>query len=644
MINVALFGNPNVGKTTVFNLLTGSNQYVGNWPGVTIDKKEGFLGKDIKIVDLPGIYAMDTFSNEEKVSKEFLETGDVDVIVNIVDASNLSRNLYLTTQLMEFNKPIVILLNMLDVAESKGIYIDSDNLSKELGVTVVPIIAKKKNGVDKISLAIKNSVNKTVNYDINFGNEVQTYKKLEDILSRCTKINSDKKISISDKIDNIVLNPILAYPIFIGALLLLFKFTFDWVGGPLQEGLGTLIKTYISSPINDMLVNSSPWFRSLIVDGILGGVCGTLPFFPLIFTLFFGISLFEDSGYMSRAAFLMDNIMRKVGLSGKAFIPMVMGLGCSSPAIMATRTLESEKDRKITALISPLMTCGAKLPIYAVFVSIFFPKNAALVTTSLYLLGIVVAILVALVLNRTSFKNDIEPFVLELPEYKLPTLSALLKNTWNKSKGFLIRVVTVMFAMSVAIWLLSSFNFNGFTENMNDSFLAYLGKLIAPLFAPLGFGDWRASVSILTGLGAKEIVISTMEVLYGNLDKVLPTVFTGVTAYGFLVFSALYTPCIAALATMRKEYGNKMMFTSLIYQFVLAWIGAFIVRIIGGSIFSHSPASLTEFVIAGIILLASTIILLRMFNKKSSGCSSCSSCSSKGNCSIQVEDKSKNAQ
>ena len=570
MINVALFGNPNVGKTTVFNLLTGSNRYVGNWPGVTIDKKEGFLGKDIKIVDLPGIYAMDTFSNEEKVSKEFLETGDVDVIVNIVDASNLSRNLYLTTQLMEFNKPIVILLNMLDVAESKGIYIDSDNLSKELGVTVVPIIAKKKNGVDKISLAIKNSVNKTVNYDINFGNEVQTYKKLEDILSRCTKINSDKKISISDKIDNIVLNPILAYPIFIGALLLLFKFTFDWVGGPLQEGLGTLIKTYISSPINDMLVNSSPWFRSLIVDGILGGVCGTLPFFPLIFTLFFGISLFEDSGYMSRAAFLMDNIMRKVGLSGKAFIPMVMGLGCSSPAIMATRTLESEKDRKITALISPLMTCGAKLPIYAVFVAIFFPKNAALVTTSLYLLGIVVAILVALVLNRTSFKNDIEPFILELPEYKLPTLSALLKNTWNKSKGFLIRVVTVMFAMSVAIWLLSSFNFNGFTENMNDSFLAYLGKLIAPLFAPLGFGDWRASVSILTGLGAKEIVISTMEVLYGNLDKVLPTVFTGVTAYGFLVFSALYTPCIAALATMRKEYGNKMMFTSLIYQFVLA--------------------------------------------------------------------------
>lgn len=643
MINVALFGNPNVGKTTVFNLLTGSNQYVGNWPGVTIDKKEGFLGDDIKIVDLPGIYAMDTFSNEEKVSKEFLETGDVDVIVNIVDASNLSRNLYLTTQLMKFNKPIVILLNMLDVAESKGIYIDFDKLSKELGVTVIPIIAKKKSGFDKISSAIKVSVNKNINYSIDFGNEAKTYKKLDDILSRCIKTTSNKKISISDKIDNIVLNPILAYPIFIGALLLLFKFTFDWVGGPLQEGLATLIETYISSPINDMLVNSSPWFKSLIIDGILGGVCGTLPFFPLIFTLFFGISLFEDSGYMSRAAFLMDNIMRKVGLSGKAFIPMVMGLGCSSPAIMATRTLDSEKDRKITALISPLMTCGAKLPIYAVFVAIFFPKNAALVTTSLYLLGIVVAILVALVLNKTSFKTDIEPFILELPEYKLPTLNALLKNTWNKSKGFLIRVVTVMFAMSVAIWLLSSFNFNGFTEDMNNSFLSYLGKLMTPLFSPLGFGDWRASVSILTGLGAKEIVISTMQVLYGNLDIVLPTVFTGVTAYGFLVFSTLYTPCIAALATMRKEYGNKMMFTSLIYQFVIAWIGAFIVKIIGDTIFSGNLGSLAELAIGGVILLTSTIILLRMFNKKSSGCSSCSSCSSQSSCSIQEKEESKNA-
>ena len=412
MINVALFGNPNVGKTTVFNLLTGSNQYVGNWPGVTIEKKEGYLNDNIKIVDLPGIYAMDTFSNEEKVSKSYLENEDVDVIVNVVDASNLDRNLYLTTQLMKYNKPIILLLNMVDLADAKGIKTDYDKLAKELNVTILPIIAKKKSGLENIEKVIENCSKQKVNYSIDFGDETSTYKKLEEIISNCSKAPIESKESISDRIDNIMLNPILAYPLFIGILLLLFKFTFDWVGGPLQEGLTGIIETYVMTPMDGLLANSSEWFRSLIIDGVLGGIAGTLPFFPLIFTLFFGISLFEDSGYMSRAAFLMDKIMSKVGLSGKAFIPMVMGLGCASPAIMATRTLESEKDRKITALISPLMTCGAKLPIYALFVAIFFPKNEALITTSLYLLGIVVAILVALVLNKTVYKTEAEPFVL----------------------------------------------------------------------------------------------------------------------------------------------------------------------------------------------------------------------------------------
>lgn len=644
MINVALLGNPNVGKTTVFNILTGSNQYVGNWPGVTIEKKEGFMKDDIKIVDLPGIYAMDTFSNEEKISKSFLENEDVDVIVNVVDASNLSRNLYLTTQLMQFNKPIIILLNMIDIAESKGIKIDPNKLSKELNVTIIPIIAKRKNGIDKIESEIINSINKSFKYDINFGDEVETYKKLESILSRCEKNSTEQKKSISSIIDNIVLNPILAYPIFILSLLILFKFTFDWVGTPLQEGLAALIENYIATPLDGLLSNSSPWFKSLIIDGIIGGVGGTLPFFPLIFTLFLGISIFEDSGYMSRTAFLMDKIMRSVGLSGKAFIPMIMGLGCSSPAIMSTRTLESEKDRRITALIAPLMTCGAKLPIYAVFVAIFFPKNAALVTTSLYLLGIVVAILVALVLNKMVFKKDAEPFILELPEYRIPTLDALLKNTWNKSKGFLMRVVTVMFAMSVIIWALSSFNIHGFTEDIDNSFLSLFGKLISPLFSPLGFGDWRASVSILTGLGAKEIVISTMEVLYGNLDTVLPTIFTGVSAYSFLVFSALYTPCIAALATMRKEYGNKMMFISFTYQFALAWVAAFLVNLIGNSLFSQGSSNhIIEILVGGIIIISALVIILNKFNskKQTSGCSGCSGCSTKDSCSIAItkEDK-----
>ena len=628
MINVALLGNPNVGKTTVFNLLTGSKQYVGNWPGVTIERKEGFLSNDIKVIDLPGIYAMDTFSNEEKVSKDFLENGNVDIILNVVDASNLSRNLYLTTQLMKFNKPIIILLNMLDVAESKGINIDIPSLEKELGISIVPIVAKKKEGLENISRDINLELKKSINYKKDFGDETQTYQEIEKILSKSINIDVKAKETLSDKIDNIVLNPILAYPIFIGALFLLFKFTFDWVGGPLQGLTETLINNYIATPVDALLTNSSPWFHSLIVDGIIGGLGGALPFFPLICVLFLGMSFFEDSGYMSRTAFLMDTIMRKVGLSGKAFIPMIMGLGCSSPAIMATRTLESEKDRKITALIAPLMTCGAKLPIYALFVSIFFPNNAAIVTVSLYLLGIVVAIIIALVLNKTAYKSDVEPFVLELPEYKMPTLSALLKNTWNKSKGFLVRVCTLMFAMSVVIWLLSSFNFSGFTTNIDNSFLAYLGRIISPIFAPLGFGDWRAGVSILTGISAKEVVISTMQVVYGNLNTVLPTVFTAVTAYGFLVFSALYTPCIAALSTMRKEYGNKMMLISASYQFAVAWIAAFIVKTIGSIIFNGtSGSSILELLVGGIIILVSIFIVYKNIKSKQSGCSSCSGCS-----------------
>ena len=628
MINVALLGNPNVGKTTVFNLLTGSKQYVGNWPGVTIERKEGFLSNDIKVIDLPGIYAMDTFSNEEKVSKDFLENGNVDIILNVVDASNLSRNLYLTTQLMKFNKPIIILLNMLDVAESKGINIDIPSLEKELGIRIVPIVAKKKEGLENISKDINLELKKSINYKKDFGDETQTYQEIEKILSKSINIDVKAKETLSDKIDNIVLNPILAYPIFIGALFLLFKFTFDWVGGPLQGLTETLINNYIAIPVDALLTNSSPWFHSLIVDGIIGGLGGALPFFPLICVLFLGMSFFEDSGYMSRTAFLMDTIMRKVGLSGKAFIPMIMGLGCSSPAIMATRTLESEKDRKITALIAPLMTCGAKLPIYALFVSIFFPNNAAIVTVSLYLLGIVVAIIIALVLNKTAYKSDVEPFVLELPEYKMPTLSALLKNTWNKSKGFLVRVCTLMFAMSVVIWLLSSFNFSGFTTNIDNSFLAYLGRIISPIFAPLGFGDWRAGVSILTGISAKEVVISTMQVVYGNLNTVLPTVFTAVTAYGFLVFSALYTPCIAALSTMRKEYGNKMMIISASYQFAVAWIAAFIVKTIGSIIFNGtSGSSILELLVGGVIILVSIFIVYKNIKSKQSGCSSCSGCS-----------------
>ncbi|MFR4160998.1 MAG: ferrous iron transport protein B [Paraclostridium sordellii] len=505
---------------------------------------------------------------------------------------------------------------MTDIAKQKGIEVDAKKLEKALGVKVVPMIAKK--GVDSklLEKIIKESSDSLFLYKDYPHDEDATYKELEIVLKECTNINKSNKETLSEKIDSVVLNPILAYPIFIGLLYTLSKFTFDWVGGPLQEFSAGAIENYIQGPAGELLANSSPWFNSLIVDGIIGGLGGALPFFPLIFALFLGITLLEDSGYMARIAFLMDKIMTKVGLSGKAFIPMVMGMGCSSPAIMSTRTLDSEQDRKITALIAPLMTCGAKLPIYAMFVAIFFPKNAALVTTSLYLIGIVVAIGVAMFITKSQNSYSTAPFIIELPKYSMPTVSQLLKNTWNKSKGFLVRVCTIMFAMSIVIWGLSSFNFGGFTSEINESFLASIGKIVSPLFAPLGFGDWRAGVSIITGLSAKEIVVATMKILYGDLNTVLPTMFTGVTAYGFLVFSALYTPCIAALATMQKEYGSKMTLISFLYQFFIAWVGAFYVYQIGTLITSGFIISnVINLILGSIIIVGICIFIYKKLQK-----------------------------
>lgn len=607
MINIALLGNPNVGKTTIFNSLTGLKQYVGNWPGVTIEKREGFIGDNINIVDLPGIYAMDTFSNEEKISKNYLENEDVDIILNVIDASNLSRNLYLTTQLMKYKKPIIVLLNMTDTAEQKGMNINCEAISRELGCTVIPMVAKKQ--VNK--LLIKKAIEKEVNHPIQYKNfsekEEETYKEIESMLEISININKSDKKSLSDKIDDIVLNPILAYLVFLGLLYILFKFTFDWVGGPLQELTGGLIDDYIGGPLGKLLANSSEWFNSLIIDGIVGGLGGAIPFFPLIFVLFLGITILEDSGYMSRIAFLMDKIMSKIGLSGKTFIPLIMGMGCASPAIMAARTLDSEKDRKITALMAPLMTCGAKVPIYAIFVSIFFEENQVLVITSLYMAGILVSILVAFILNKSQNNKTVDPFIIELPRYSFPSLKMLLKNTWEKSKGFLVRVCTIMFAMSVVIWFMSSFGVDGFTSEIDNSFLAIIGAFIAPIFKPIGFADWRAGVSIITGISAKEIVVATMEILYGDLEIVLPTVFTTVTAYSFLIFSALYTPCIAVLATMKKEYGTKMMMISALYQFLVAWVAAFYVYQIGTLLTSG-------FVLSNVITLGvGTIIIGSIF-------------------------------
>ena len=590
MITAALVGNPNVGKTTLFNALTGSNQYVGNWPGVTVEKKEGYLGNDIKIVDLPGIYAMDTFSNEEKVSKNFLETGDVDLIINIVDASNLSRNLYLTTQLKHFNKPILLLLNMTDVADKKGIRIDFKALENNLKVKVIPIIATKNKGIDDVKETLSKgnfSWGKDDN-DYHFPSEQKAYNFIDNLISNSVKDNN-KVVSkkSSEGIDKILLNPWLAYPIFILAIILMFKLTFSWVGQPLTD----LLEETIDGPINGffegLLENSTPWFSSLIVEGIIGGVGSVLSFVPLIFTLFFCISFLEDSGYMARVAFIMDRFMRKIGLSGKAFIPFIIGFGCSVPAIMSSRTLESEKDRKMTALLAPLMSCNARLPVYAVFVGIFFPSNSDLVVASLYFLGIVIALLVGLIFKNTMFKKDEEPFIIELPEYKFPELTSILKLTWEKGKGFIKKAGTIIFALSIIIWFLSHFGGSGYVEDVSDGLLASIGKILAPIFAPLGFGTWEAAVSILTGIVAKESVVSTMEIVYGgNLDAVIGQTFTALSAYSFMVFVLLYTPCMAVIAAMKKEYGGKFALFSVFYQLALAWIVSFLTYNLGGLLIS----------------------------------------------------------
>ena len=584
MTTIALLGNPNVGKTTLFNSLTGSNQKVGNWPGVTVDRKEGSY-KHMKIVDLPVIYAMDTFSNEEKISKNFLKTEDVDLIVNIVDGSNLERNLYLTMQLKEFKKPMVILVNMIDVATKKGVNIDYNALEKSFKAKVIPIIASKEKGLDGIFqfLDKKDYSDFLDTEEYSFSDEKEAYNYIGNKLKKCMKINENNdKLNTSQKIDKVVLNPYLAYPIFIGIMLLMFQFTFAWVGQPLSDLLDGFVADTLMPFVSNLLSNTAPWFQSLIVDGIISGVGGILVLLPVIIALFFCLNILEDSGYMARVAFIMDTFMRKIGLSGKAFIPMITGFGCSVPGIMAARTLESEKDRKLTALLIPFMSCNAKLPVYVIFAAVFFPNNATFVIASLYILGILMAFLIGLIFKNTLFKKDEEPFIMELPEYKIPDAKSVFKELSSKTLGFLKKAGTIIFAMSVLIWFLQNFNFTGLVSDIEDSFLFNIGSFIAPIFKPLGFGSWEASVSILTGIMAKETVISTMEVIYaGDLAAILPYHFTALSAFAFMVFVLLYTPCMSAIGTIKKEFGGKFTIFSVLMQLTVAWIGAFLIFNIG---------------------------------------------------------------
>ncbi len=586
MTTVALLGNPNVGKTTLFNALTGSNQYVGNWPGVTVEKKEGYF-KDIKIVDLPGIYAMDTFSNEEIVSKEFLLRDDVDVILNIVDGSKLDRNLYLTTQLKKFNKPIILAVNMIDVLESNGFEIDFEKLSSEMDVTVVPISAAKKSGLKELTDIIENKKWKSSisNERFDFKSEKEAYKFIENTLKKSINKSASIKKPISEKLDKFILHPILAFPIFIIAIALMFQLTFAWVGQPISDWLDGLLNDSLIPYLSHLLSGTSPWFSSLLVDGIVAGVGSIIVLLPVILTLFACITFLEESGYMARVAFLMDKIMRRMGLSGKAFIPLIIGFGCNVPAIMSARTLESEKDRKLTALLVPLMSCNARLAIYSVFVSIFFKEHQGLIVASLYFLSVFIAFILGVIFKKTLFKKQEEPFIIELPSYSMPQLSSIALQVWEKCKSFLKKAGTLIFAMSVLIWFLSNFNVSGMASDVNSSFLAQIGQFISPIFAPLGFGNWQSAVSLLSGLLAKESVISTMQIVYaGDLNTVLPTFFTAVSAYSFLVFVLLYVPCISTIGAMKKEYGAKLTTFSFVFQTTLAWVVAFLVFGIGSLI------------------------------------------------------------
>lgn len=606
-IAIALAGNPNCGKTTLFNSLTGSRQYVGNWPGVTVEKKEGYFqvkGKKIKVVDLPGIYSLAPYSLEEVVSKKYILEENPDVVVNIIDASNLERNLFLTLQLMELGKNMVLALNMVDVAKRMGHEINLKSLEKELGAKVIPIVASKEEGIDALVEAITEiddvKIQRPKKLDDFFKklreieklnlseDEIEeqktdaTYDFIEKISKNIVSKPSEEVYTLSDRIDQIVTNRYLAIPIF--GLMMFFTFfvTFDLVGNPLNEAIDGLITQQIAPGLKVMLmsIGAQSWLISMIIDGILSGVGGVLVFIPNVACLFLMISLMEDTGYMARVAFIMDRSMRRIGLSGKAFIPLILGLGCNVPAIMSTRTLESEKDRLTSILINPFVSCSARLPVYTLFAAAFFPGREKYIVLSLYLLGILVAIIVGLIFKHTLFKADETPFIMELPQYRLPSAKNLFLHIWDRVKGFIVRAGTLIFGASIVLWFILNYNMSG-PSDINYSIGASIGKFVAPMFTPLGFGNYQASLSLLTGVLAKEVVIANMAIIYGigetagEFANALSSAFNQLSAYSFMIFVLLYTPCVSVIGVIKRET-NSMKWTifSVVYQFGIAWFSA----------------------------------------------------------------------
>ena len=661
----ALAGNQNCGKTTLFNALTGSNQHVGNFPGVTVDQKVGTIrGTDHQVVDLPGIYSIRPYTQEEIVTRDFILNSKPDAIINIVDATNIERNLYLTLQLLALKIPTVIALNMMDELTGNGGSIDVKKMSQALGVPVVPISAVKNQGVSELvdillstaqnrvlpkvqdfcpdgpvhrcihavchiiedhaqraRISRRFAATKLIEGEEDFFNLLQLsqnekeliehsiiemeadtgldrnaaladmrYNFIDSVCAGCVKKASEsKEHRRSVEIDRVLTSRYLAIPLFIAIMGLVFFLTFNVVGAFLSDvmeyavdGLTMLADRALTA------YDINPVVHSLIIDGIFAGVGSVLSFLPLIVTLFFFLSILEDSGYMARVAFVMDKLLRKIGLSGRSFVPMLIGFGCSVPAIMATRTLSSNRDRKMTILLTPFMSCSAKIPIYTLFAAAFFPGKELPVMILLYFGGMVVGILMALVLKTTMFRGNPVPFVMELPNYRFPSAKSVLLLMWEKAKDFLTRAFTVIFMATVIIWFLQSFDLKlNVVSDSTQSILARLGQLVAPLFAPLGFGDWRMVTALVSGFTAKEAVVSTFGVILGvsaeQLQVALHSLFTPLSAASFLTFCLLYTPCVAAVATIRRELGSKWKTVAVVIaQCLVAWLAALLVYQIGG--------------------------------------------------------------
>lgn len=657
-LHFALVGNQNCGKSTLFNYLTGSNQHVGNFPGVTVQKKEGSLldTPDSTVIDLPGIYSLSPYTSEEIVTRDLLLYNKPDAIINVIDATNIERSLYLTLQLIELNIPMIIALNMMDELVGSGGSIDIRAMEAALTVPVVPITANTGEGVDELvrraldiaehktlpqrldfcsgpvhtaihavahliedkvrrkGLPLRFTSTKLIEGDDIFTNELQLTENERDIIGHFTEemelaLNTDKEAALADmryayieelccktvrkplhtdaqlrsvKIDYYLTHKYLALPIFLIIMSTVFWLTFDVIGAFLSDLLSEAID-YVTAAVDAGLtaLNIAPPMHSLIIDGVFSGVGSVLSFLPTIVTLFFFLSMLEDSGYMARVAFVMDKLLRKIGLSGSSFVPMIIGFGCSVPAIMATRTLASERDRKMTIILTPFMSCSAKLPIYGIFIGAFFPEQGGLVMMALYLLGILTAIISGILLNSFVFSGKPVPFVMELPAYRLPTARNIVMHMWSKASDFIHKAFTIIFLVSIVIWFLQNFDIRFYMVDASDSIIASIGKLAAPIFAPLGFGSWQAATSLITGITAKEVVISTLSVLAVGSGgaPALAQLFTPLTAFTFLVFCLLYPPCVAALATIRREMNSGWVTLAMIcYQLLAAWCVAFVVR------------------------------------------------------------------